>query len=270
VNVVGSRIVPAPAKSGNAGFRERSLSHFLVERASPTDDTRSSKSLWQLIFCPAPALPPNPSRRSCGAQIGGFHYGREETRMFTRRWRRGRLVVLSVLAGAGCAEIERAIHAPGRSDVVDGEIWSIDARGSRIDVRSVRGGTVTMRYDRNTRVFYERREYEPTALEEGDQVRALTSRDRNGTLWADRIDVLRSVRDAAPGRVERIDGVFGRFEPGRGYFTVVAARETLFVYIPRNVREGDLRRLERLRPGDRVRIDVRVFGRGELELARFR
>jgi hypothetical protein len=70
--------------------------------------------------------------------------------------------------------------------------------------------------------------------------------------------------------VERIEGAFGRSEPGRGYFSVLVGRETLSVYVPRNVREGDLRRLERLRPGDRVRLDVRVVGRGELELVRFR
>jgi hypothetical protein len=189
-----------------------------------------------------------------------------------RRWRWSGLIALSMVVG-GCAQLGEVLNDPGQSDVVDGEIWSVDTRGSRIDVRSTRGNTVTMRYDRNTRVIYEQREYDPTALEQGDRVRALTSRDRNGTLWADRVDVLSSVRDdetGQVGQVERIDGTFGRYDPNRDYFTIVVDRETLYVDVPRDVRDEDLTRLERLRSGDRVRLDVRVVGRDEMELVRFR
>ena len=178
--------------------------------------------------------------------------------------------MLAVVIGAGCAQLERAIYEPGRSDVVDGEIWSIDPRSSRIDVRADRGGAVTLHYDRTTRVFYQQREYDPSALEPGDQVRALTTRDRNGTLWADRVDVLSSARDDGSVRIQRIEGVFDRSEPRRGYFTVVVGRETLFVYVPRSIEAADVRRLDRLRSGERVRLEVRVIGRGELELVRFR
>jgi hypothetical protein len=251
-------------------LREPPLSHFLVARASTGDDTAFSQVFVAVDVLIGTAVA-FVARRDGGAPIASTCVGSTEgMEMLTRRWRRRRLAMLAILAAGGCAEIERAVYTPGRTDVVDGEIWSIDTRGGRIDVRSARGGTVTMRWDRNTRVFYEQREYEPTALEEGDRVRALTSRDRNGTLWADRVDVLSSVRDGGTGRVERIDAVFGRFEPGRGFFSVVSGRQTLFVYLPRGVRESDLRRLERLRPGDRVRLDVRVVGRGELELVRFR
>ena len=191
--------------------------------------------------------------------------------MPTRRWCRSGLVLWAGVVGTGCAQLERVIQEPARSDVVEGEIRSIDPRSSRIDVRSDRGGAVSMHDDRTTRVFYQQREYDASALEPGDQVRALTSRDRNGTLWADRVDVLSSVRDDGdPVRVQRIDGVFGRSEPRRGYFTVVVARETLFVYVPRSVRAEDVQRLDRLRPGDRVRLEVQPIGRGEMELVRFR
>jgi hypothetical protein len=190
--------------------------------------------------------------------------------MLSGRWRKGSaLIVLAMLSGA-CTQLEGVLSDPGQANVVDGEIRSIDARASRIDVRSNRGNTVTMRYDRQTRVVYEQREYDPSALEQGDRVRALTSRDRNGTLWADRVDVLSSVRDGGSGRVERIDGTFGRSEPSRGYFTVVVGRETLVVYVPRVARDQDIRRLDRLRSGDRVSLDVRRVGRGEMELVRFR
>jgi hypothetical protein len=192
--------------------------------------------------------------------------------MSMKRWRRGGLIVLSMVIGA-CAQLGQVLDDTGQSDVVDGEIWSVDTRGSSIDVRPTRGNTVTLRYDRNTRVIYEQREYDPSALEQGDRVRALTSRDRNGTLWADRVDVLESVRDGDSGQVgqiERIAGTFGRYDPNRDYFTLVVARETLYVDVPRDVRAEDLTRLERLRSGDQVRLDLRLIGRDEMELVRFR
>src|SRR5262245_14005769 len=131
--------------------------------------------------------------------------------MFTRGWSRSRLIVLATVMGSGCATLEEVLNDPGRSNVIDGEVWAVDARSRRIEVRPDRGGTVEMFYDRNTRVYYEQREYEPSALEQGDVVRALVSRDRDGTVWADRVDVLSS--RTPTDRVERIDGVFGRSEP---------------------------------------------------------
>jgi hypothetical protein len=183
-------------------------------------------------------------------------------------WRRSRPIALATLIGSGCAQLEHVLSDPARSNVIDGRVWSVDTRASRIELRQDRGATVAMFYDRNTRVFFEQTEYEPSALEQGDVVRALVSRDRNGTVWADRVDVLSS---ATPNdRIERIDGVFGRSEPRRGYFTVDRGRETLIVFVPEDVRVEDVRRLDRLRSGDRVSLDARVFGRGEMELARFR
>jgi hypothetical protein len=266
-----ARVSYPPLRGRATPIRERSLSHFLVERASLEGDTASIQVLVVVdlsVGTTVAFLPLDGARR---LRISSITQGSEGGRgMVTRRWRRGRLVVLAVAIGAGCAQLERAIYEPGRSDVVDGEIWSIDPRNGRIDVRADRGGAVTMHYDRTTRVFYRQREYDPSALEPGDRVRALTTRDRNGTLWADRVDVLSSVRDEGSARIQRIEGVFGRSEPRRGYFTLVAGRETLFVYVPRNVGAAEVRRLDRLRSGDRVRLEVRVIGRGELELVRFR
>jgi hypothetical protein len=87
--------------------------------------------------------------------------------------------------------------------------------------------------------------------------------------------VVASVRDdgtgqGQAGQVQRLDGSFGRYDANRDYFTVVVDRETLYVDVPRDVRNEDLTRLERLRSGDRVRLDVRLIGRDEMELVRFR
>jgi hypothetical protein len=43
------------------------------------------------------------------------------------------------------------------------------------------------------------------------------------------------------------------------------------VYVPRDARRDDVRRFERLRRGERVRVEVRSRGRGDqAELVRFR
>jgi hypothetical protein len=176
---------------------------------------------------------------------------------------------VGLLGAAGCAELEGVLAQSIGGRAVEGELRSLDERRGRMQVRQQRGGTVTLRYDRSTRVFYAQREYPPSALERGDVVRVRVSHDRSGEAWADRVDVLRS--RAATGRVERLDGRVAQVVPSRGHFTVVRGREVpIVVYVPPNVRREDLRRLDRLRTGDRVRLDVLHLGPGEVELVRFR
>jgi hypothetical protein len=189
-----------------------------------------------------------------------------------RRYGRGTVIaalLLGALGAAGCAELDGVLARPMGGSVVQGEVRSLDARRARMQVREDRGGTVTLRYDGGTRVFYRQREYPTSALERGDVVRVRVSHDRSGEAWADRVDVLRS--RASAGRVERLDGRVVRIEPRRGYFTVVRGREApVVVYVPPTVRREDVRRLDRLRPGDNVRLEVLPLGRAEAELVRFR
>jgi hypothetical protein len=185
------------------------------------------------------------------------------------------------LAAAGCAQLvaleDVGVGAP-RGATLTGEIRSVDTRRGRIAVRdSYNGHQQTLRVDRRTQVVYRQRSYPVTALERGDVVRVRVHRDRDGQRWADRIDVRESVRDRRnPGgwgaaRVERVDGTVGRVEPRRGYFTVLVARnQTLTVLVPGRVGRDDARRLERLRRGERVRLEVRFLGRDQAELVRFR
>jgi hypothetical protein len=71
--------------------------------------------------------------------------------------------------------------------------------------------------------------------------------------------------------VERLDGRVQAVDARRGYFTLTADRsERVVVYLTRDARRDDVRRFERLRRGERVRVDVRARGRGQAELVRFR
>jgi len=182
-----------------------------------------------------------------------------------------------VMTGAGCAPLgamDGTVGVPGRhASIVDGQIRAVDMRRGRIELRDGRNRGHLVHYDRDTRVVYGQRLYPVTALERGDVVRIRVVRGRNGVLWADRVDVRESVRHRghAVGRVERVNGIVGAVDVRRGRFTVQQGRQQpVVVYVPQRLSREDARRFERLRRGDRVRVEVRPVGRGSAELVRFR
>jgi hypothetical protein len=192
------------------------------------------------------------------------------------------VLTAALLSGAGCAQIGEAIGKPrgpsARSAVIDGEIRAVDPRRGRIRVRSARRGTRTVRVGRSTRVLYRRVEYTLDALEPGDVVRVFAEVDRNGIAWAERVDVRSSADEGRePGRSARreyawLDGTVSRMDPGDGWFTVEMPRleNEIVVYVPERLERDDERRLERMRRGDRVQIEVRPISNHEAELVGFR
>jgi hypothetical protein len=188
------------------------------------------------------------------------------------------LAVGLLMAAPACAPnssgLEGVVIPRGRGEVVYGEIRDVDARGGRLRLREDRGRDLTVRYDNRTRVVYGSRQFSPSALERGDVVQVRVSYDRGGAAWAERVEVRESVRDrrtASSRRVERLDGTVGRLDFRRGYFTVEQPRSrTVVVRVPSRLDRDDARRFERLRPGDRVRVEVRPLDRDAAELVRFR
>lgn len=183
------------------------------------------------------------------------------------------LLLVVVLVAAACAPLSGVAVPDGRSAVVYGEVRSLDARRGRIQLREDRGRTVNVRYDNRTRVVYRARQYPPSSLRRGDIVQVRLTHDRSGTAWADRIDVRHSTQDrrVATARVERIDGRVLGVDTRRGRFTLEPGRSrTVVVHVPHRLSSSDARRFERLRRGDRVRVDVRPVGRNDVELVRFR
>jgi hypothetical protein len=200
-----------------------------------------------------------------------------------------------LVGSTGCANILDEIGAPvsTRSNTLDGEVRSVDTRRNRMEVREYQGRNHTVQFDSRTNVVYRQRQVSTTALQRGDQVRVRISQ-RNGGTWADRVEIRENAQEArrtdgrndgrgvgvgtASGRgttvgnrVERIDGTVGSIDTRRGQFTIQRARQRdVLVYMPQRLSRDDQRRVERLRRGERVRVEVRGLDRDRAEFVRFR
>jgi hypothetical protein len=200
----------------------------------------------------------------------------ESSRMHPNISRLARTLIIAAVAGAtACAPLGGwgDILLPG-GNTMSGEIRSVDTRWNRIDVRQDYGRDQRLRYDNRTRVHDGMRTYPVSTLRRGDRVRVRVTQDRNGTVWADRIELRADARsrDGRSGRVERVDGRVLQIDTRRGYFVIDRGLfTTTTVFMPSRPRRDDLRRFERLQRGDRVRAEVRLVGRtGQAELVRFR
>ena len=188
------------------------------------------------------------------------------------------LLVLTLLAGAaGACSTASASSAPwptASRRVVVGEVRSVDTRRNLIQVRDQWGSNVVARYDSRTRVLYGPMRSTVSVLDRGDRVRMEVHYDHRGTPRAERVEVIRDYArggSVAIGRVERISGVVRQVDERRGYFVLDAGRSgNIRVVVPSRLSRDDARRFDRLRRGDRVRVDVRYLGRNHAELVRFR
>lgn len=186
-------------------------------------------------------------------------------------WSLAGVLVAGLLATASCAQLGGVLE-DGQGTTLDGEVRSLDTRRARLSVRDdYSGRTETVRYDGRTSVVYRQRQYPVSALERGDRVRIRLAQGRNGEWYADRIEVRESVSDGRSTRTQRLDGTVTQVDVRRGVFTLQQSRaSTYVVYVPERVSREDERRFTRLRRGDRARADVRLLGRGQAELIRFR
>jgi hypothetical protein len=193
----------------------------------------------------------------------------------------GRLAMVLGLAGGamvvpGCAPLGAIGEVPGtgtRSSLLAGEVRSVDTRRGTLHLRDDWNRAHTLRFDGGTRVVYRQRVYPVHALERGDVVRVRVARDRQGRLWADRVDVSQSVRErhVANVRVARVSGRVRQVDSRRGHFDLDIGRgEMVRVHLPQRTTRDDARRFQRLRRGDGVRVEIRPVGRGVAELVRFR
>jgi hypothetical protein len=162
----------------------------------------------------------------------------------------------------------------GRASQVQGEVRSIDHRRKQLTIREGFGRTYTLNYDNRARAIDGRRSYSINALDRGALVRVWISYDRRGTPWVDRLEVRDNMRDSrvAYPRVERLDGTVGSLDSRRNYFTLQEGRgrAAVVVRVPDRLPREELRRFDRIRRGDRVRIEARDLGRNTFELIRFR
>ena len=190
-------------------------------------------------------------------------------------------LAVSALLLAGCATGYGDRYGDGYQDNgsqrVSGTVEDIDPRYGRIvlstdDRYGNRGSRVALRFDRNTRLFYQGRQQAVAGLERGDGISVEAVRS-NGELWARQIEVVHNVRDGygggygdaygndLRGAVSFVDPraqVIGISSGGYGGQSeqIRYDNRTLVEYRGRRVRPDQLER------GDVIRVQARRWGNG--------
>ena len=175
---------------------------------------------------------------------------------------------------------ESAQERTGGDDLagtLSGEVADVDdvRREIRIDTAQ---GDLDVRYDDDTPVVYEGREYRATALEPGDLIRVDTRFD-GGERWVvGSIDVLESVQERTGGTpgggfeaADRLEGRVEWVDEQRGEFGVRTDRlGVVTVEVPFDAERIERDRFAGLDEGDYVRLSVEESARGRYRLVSFR
>lgn len=196
------------------------------------------------------------------------------------------------LTGTGCGQMGSlndvlgGVLNPGASTAgseVQGEVRSVDTRSQTIQVYTTDGRSGSVRYDNNTRVIYQQREYQVSALEAGDRVTLRIRQDQSGNAYTDQVYVTQSVQEVGGGTVgstggtaypgsgvQTLQGNVNRVDYERGMFEIRTGNNAYtWVSLPYNPRTNDVNRLRQLRGGDYVRVEGRYLGQDRFELERF-
>ncbi len=153
-----------------------------------------------------------------------------------------------------------------------GTVQDVDPRYGRIvltadDRYRNRASQVVLRFDRNTRLFYEGRQQAVTGLERGDRISVDTVRS-GGDLWAHRIEVVHNVRDSRGGGYYggELRGAVAFVDPRAQVIGITrggySGRREQVRYDNRTRVEyrGQRVRPEQLEPGDVISIQARPQG----------
>jgi len=192
---------------------------------------------------------------------------------------RKRIFGILVLAVAltGCDELARVgdlgNYGSLGSDLV-GAVEYVDTRAREIEIRTDSGATSVIRYDDQTQVIYQQRNYSVANLEPGDYIAARVQQDRDGRNYTDTITVREGVQDRGnrrgSARLDRIEGRVESIDERRGTFELRDSRSRLIVVaVPFNAPRSVIDRFNRLRKDDYVRIEGRAAGAERFDLESF-
>ena len=78
---------------------------------------------------------------------------------------------------------------------VQAEIQEVDARNSRVAIRTQQGQGGWVRFDQQTVVVYRQQQYPVTALERGDVVNLQLQQLSQNEVYVSRVDVVQSVQE---------------------------------------------------------------------------
>jgi len=187
------------------------------------------------------------------------------------------ILVLAAVALTGCDELARVgdlgNYGSLGSDLV-GAVEYVDTRAREIEIRTDSGATSVIRYDDQTQVIYQQRNYSVANLEPGDYIAARVQQDRDGRNYTDTITVREGVQDRGnrrgSARLDRIEGRIEYVDERRGTFELRDSRNRLIVVaVPFNAPGSVMDRFNRLRTGDFVRIEGRAAGSDRFDLENF-
>lgn len=161
---------------------------------------------------------------------------------------------------------------------VTGEIRSIDTRRQEIQLTSSWSGSERIQYDNRTEVVYQQRRYDVRDLDVGDYVQVQLD-DSRGQRYASAIYVQESARDDRgsstqyPGndrRIEQLDGTVTSLDQRQGWFEMEDRYGSdVMVTLPYQANRGLSDRFQRLRRGDRIRIEGEWLNGSRMEIHRF-
>ncbi|HYD52020.1 MAG TPA: hypothetical protein VEA99_05310 [Gemmatimonadaceae bacterium] len=158
--------------------------------------------------------------------------------------------------GGGLGDILGSVLGSGAGSQVSGTIQGVDTRNRQVVITTSNNQTAYLGYDDRTRVVYQDRAYDVTALERGDRVTARVQQSGNA-YYTDQIEVTQSVSSGGSTTRElvAISGIVRQVNHSEGWFYVEQSNGgTVTISMPYNVTRTDDDRFRSLRVGNSVRV----------------
>jgi hypothetical protein len=194
---------------------------------------------------------------------------------------RGVVVALVVLTASACSQagqlgdILGSVLGGGAAQVA-GIIRGVDTRAQQLAVQQSNGETVALKFDNQTKVVYQSRNYSVTSLENGDQVSARVQQLQDGSYYTDSVTVTQPVDGSSTStntgseNVQSLQGTVRQIDRTAGVFTVEAGNNVvLTVSLPYNITNTDRTKFQNLRSGDYVQFYGVFLNNSRVELRRF-
>lgn len=190
--------------------------------------------------------------------------------------------LIVAFSAAGCAQLGQVADIfggalPGQGGEVLAEVQEVDDREREIRIRTDDGRTADVRYDGDTRVVYQNREYPVTALERGDLVRMRIEETTTGALYTDLVEVEQSAQERQQGggfpagsSVERMEGSVSWIDYDTDQF-LLDSRDNgdVMVNLPPNPPSDMVRDFRNLDRNDYVRVEVEWLNQQQVQLVAF-
>jgi len=166
--------------------------------------------------------------------------------------------------------------ASAQQGQISAEIRSVDANNRVITVLTADGRTGNVRYDQNTTVVFQEKQYAITALERGDLVVLTVTQDAQGNVTASRVDVTQSAQQRSGTtnttgnqQIREYNGRVTSVDMNRGLLVMAVSGGSITVTLPYNPPRATLDYFNRLRVGDTIRLEGSVIGTNRVEIYRF-